>query len=125
MEVKICSISDLAKELSRRYHSSKEKTKRGEKGDLFNTILKNLFNEYGEKFGNSDIHFFKSDVVRAKNMLKNDPSAFEKSRDDTQYTEEEFWDDVKLKAFYNPREGDGAIFTKHQIEKFGLNPDSY
>jgi len=121
------SIADIAEELMSKYSSSKDKIK-GKKKDIFNSILENLFYKYGEFFGYSDIHAFKSVVVRAKNAHrkhKNNISSKVKPSLE-KHPESKFWEDyVNLKSFFHPREGDGAIFTEYQIEALGLNPDSY
>ena len=106
------TLVDVAQELSSRYGAIKQFLKKGEKSDVFLSIIKRLFYEYGEYFGfeADEISAFKSEVINAKNNLRK--------------TKRKHFV-IRMKKYFHPNEGDGEIFTSWQVEAYGLNPDSY
>jgi len=104
------TLADVAQELSKRYGAIKHFLKRGEKGDVFISILKRLFYEYGDYFGfeADELSEFKSEVIQAKNNLHKRTKRFNNKT-----------------PFVVPSEGSGEEFTLWQIEAYGLNSDSY
>lgn len=104
----INSISDIAKELCRRYFDIKDYlVEKGEKGKAFKKILNSLFIEYGSKFGfEENPSAFRSSVIRAKNSLKK-----HFKREDVYEYEENKYD-----------EEDPLL---RQIEELNLNYDTY
>lgn len=108
------TLADVAQELSSRYGAIKNFLKKGEKSDVFLAILKRLFYEYGEYFGfeEDELSAFKSEVIQAKNNLKQKGKRVIKNVRNP-------------RKYFRPKEGDGEIFTSWQVEAYGLNPDSY
>ena len=104
------TLADVSDELFKRYEEIKNSLKKGEKGDVFVSILKTLFYEYGEYFGfePDELPEFKSEVIKAKNLHKKTKIKTEKFHDHNP-----------------PNEGSGERFTLWQVEAYGLNPESY
>lgn len=120
------TLVDIVRELNESYFKAKRNKIENKEKNLFLGILKNLFEIYGVSFGyeNSKIGLsnFKSDLIRVKNRLKKAKADFKEKHNEAI---EDFWKTVQLEPNYHPREGDGEIFTRWQVENLELNPDSY
>lgn len=102
------SISDIAIELRERYSESVIYFKKGEKGKLFERIVKELFILYGSTFGFENLSDFESSIVRAKNSLRNKKRKF-----------------FSRECIKEVSEYEGEEYLNWQIANLDLNPDSY
>ena len=102
-------LDDLVLEFNQIYSKGRTMGKKGK--DIFSGIIADLFSKYGERLGYSDINLFQSDLIITKsNMRKTKKSVIK---------------NCFRKIFFGDGEGDGQGFTKSQIEKYGLDGDSY
>jgi hypothetical protein len=123
------TIGDIAIELRDYYRVTMEMHEisffKGEKNKIFNGIVDELFEKYREELGyeNTSTHksLFKSEIIIAKNNLKR---TNQKNFYLNPYNDEEL---MTICAGLNktPAKITGELFILNQIEKFGLNPDSY
>lgn len=110
-------MTTLAKELSTLYRQEKEKGT----PKTFAELISTLYKKYKDRFGEYDtLASFKSAILKKYHSVKS-TRVIRFAMTKTTANEVAPTNEDELL----PSEGDGLIFTLHQIEMMDLNPESY